>query len=357
MTSEVGAIQLDIPGMLRAVDEALKAELLRYADVMPMSQITMGKVALLAPGKVMSAVYSLDKGEPPNPMPRWPLFVLLSCQACNPEDAGAWRKAVLAAVAVEVAMAAADLIDEITDEDPSPFIREYGPGQALNTGSLMLVMAQQMLVRSGVEPGADGAGKASLLACQALQDVLVQAAVGQHLDMQYGDMGPDEVDLEMSVKMTALKAGALVSGACRIGAIMAEAPEEIVELIARIGKEMGSLAQVLNDIQDVTPLPEGEESGGFPERKTDLKRRKRTLPIVFTLREEVEEPNLVQRAFSDPSGQSAYDEEELRRAVMNAGGLHFANLIGEVHKQNGLEALAQLETLRPGATAVMSPLL
>src|SRR5436189_5387074 len=84
----------------------------------------------------------------------------------------------------------------------------------------------------------------------ALQDMLVQAATGQHLDMLYGRMGADEVTLEMSFEMTALKAGSLVSGACRMGALMAGAEERVVEELARFGKEVGSIAQLTNDIPE-----------------------------------------------------------------------------------------------------------
>lgn len=343
---------LSLSPLIEAVDDELKRWLLQYVDVMPMSQITMGKYALAAPGKVMPAAHELSQGREPSHPPRWPLLVLLSCQACSPAEQDAWRRALPAAVAVEIAMAAADLIDEVTDDDPSPFTREYGVGQALNTGNLMLVMAQQILLRAADHPG----GHLALDACRTLQEVLVQAAVGQHLDMLYGDMPPGEVDLEMSVNMSALKAGALVSGACRMGAQMSGAEDEIVDLLTRFGKELGCQAQVLNDIQDVTPRPEGTQAEGepLPERKTDLRKRKRTLPIVFTLREEAARQNPVQRAFSEPG--SEYDEEALRLAVDRAGGIRFASLVAEVHRQHAFEALSVLESHKPGAYAILSPL-
>jgi len=212
----------------------------------------------------------------------------------------------------------------------------------------MLVMAQQALLLSAQGSG----GLRSMSALGALQDMLVQAATGQHLDMLYDRMGADEVTLEMSFEMTALKAGALVSGACRMGALMAGAEDRVVELLARFGKEIGSIAQLTNDLQDVLPA---SVEGGF-ERKTDLRKRKRTIPIVFTLRDDVPEPNAVQRAFAN-APDDPIDDDELRRAVVTAGGLQFASLIIEVHRQHALEALEELEALRPGARSVLSPLL
>src|SRR5207249_4723749 len=135
----------------------------------------MGKYALAAPGKVLSPRRDpLDAAT----LPRWPLFVLLSCQTASPPGSqNAWRSALPAAVAVEIAMTAADLLDEITDDDPSPFMSEYGQGQTLNIANLMLVMAQQTLAWSAQE----GGGQRALAALNALQDMLVHAATGQHL--------------------------------------------------------------------------------------------------------------------------------------------------------------------------------
>jgi competence protein ComQ len=339
--------------LIEAVEAELKATLLAYAGSMPLTLITMGKFALAAPGKVMSTQAARAAGtEDPGRPPLWPLLALLSCHAATgPERQDAWRQALPAAVAVEIAMVAADLIDEITDQDPSPFVAEYGAGQALNTGNLMLVMAQQVLLRSALGSG----GEHALHALQALQDALVQAATGQHLDMLYDRMGADEVTLEMCVQMTDLKAGALMAGACRMGALMSGAGELVVDLLTRFGQELGSIAQIANDVQDVMPLEEGVDDS--PERKTDLQLRKRTLPIMFALRDESDQPNAVQRKFRGEPTAVEFGDEELRQAVVAAGGVQFANLIAEVHRQNALDILEEIESLRPGARAILSILL
>lgn len=333
-----------------ATDEALTAILLRYAERLPMSLIEIGKLALAGPGKVTPAGIALARGEAPTgPPPRWPYYVILSYMAaCEGERREAWREALPAAVAVELSMAAADLLDELTDDDPSTVAARYGMGQALNTANLMLVMAQQALLWSAEESG----GERALAALGALQDMLVDAATGQHLDMLYDKMGVDEVSLEMSVRATELKAGTLVSGACRMGALMSGASPEIVELPARFGKEMGGIAQLTNDIQDVLPQVEGDS---LPARKTDIRLRKRTLPIVFTLRDDSPEPNALQRAYRNPD--EGLDEEDLSQAIMSAGGVQFAQLVIEVHRQNALQILEELEALRPGAREILGALL
>lgn len=345
---------------VEATNEALMMALLDYTSVMPVSLITIGKTALLAPGKVMRAVAEMRQSHDdtlPSPLPRWPLYVIAAYMAgAGSQTVDIWREALPGAVAIELAMAAADLLDELTDDDPSPILAQYGPGQALNTGCLMLVMAQQVLLKA-----ANSNGERVFAALGALQDMLVEAAVGQHLDMLYSSMGPDEVTLEMSVGVTEKKAGALIAGACRVGALLSGAEPPVVDLLARLGRELGGIAQVANDVQDVLPVGDmpldlalGE---GSSESKTDLRLRKRTLPIVFTLRDDSAQPNALQTAFRMPPGSVPVDEEELRRAVVEAGGVQFANLIIEVHSQNIGQILGELEELRPGARQALAPVL
>jgi geranylgeranyl pyrophosphate synthase len=341
---------------MREVDTALKSTLLKYADLMPASLIRLGKLALAAPGKVMLWRTLTDRGEEA-PMPKWPLLVVLGYRAAaSPEERGNWREAIPAVVAVELAIAAADLIDEAADDDPSPIIEEYGVGQALNTANLMLVMAQQVMVWDAQ----DGNARA-LAALGALQDMLVEAAVGQHLDMSYEKMGPQEVSPDMSGEMTEKKAGALMAGALKMGALMAGADHTVVALLERLGRQLGGMAQIANDIQDVIPQEEvaeeagGEQAAAWPKPKTDLRQRKRTIPIVYALREEAAEPNPLQIAFSKPPDPHQ-DEDALRRAVVDAGGLNFAYLVIELYQNNADEALTALEELRPGARQVLAAL-
>ncbi len=355
--SDAGEFNISVA--LREVDTALKATLLRYADLLPPDLITMGKMALHARGKVLAWSRAQETGVEAS-LPRWPLFILLGFRAALPvEERGRWREAVPAAVAVEIAIAAADLIDEWTDGDDSPVIEEYGPGQAVNAANLMLVIAQQVLVWEAQRPGGSAHAVAAL---GALQDMLVEAAVGQHLDMAYERMPYRDVTPEMSGEMTEKKAGALIGGACRIGALMAGAPEDVAALVWRFGRQVGGMAQLANDIQDVLPLgtqvvtPDGSDALIAPP-KTDLARRKRTLPIVFALRDEAAEPNAVQRAYAGGPGAESIDEDAMRRAVMEAGGVNFAHLVLDVYRNNATEALDALEALRPGARDVLAPLL
>jgi geranylgeranyl pyrophosphate synthase len=222
----------------------------------------------------------------------------------------------------------------------------------------MLVMSQQVLLRA-----ARGGNDRYLSALAALQEMLVEAAVGQHLDMLYDRMPADEVTLEMSADVTAKKAGALIAGAWRVGAVLSGAEQPVVDLLTRLGREIGGFAQLSNDLEAVLPVDISAdeailmEEGAPPGPKTDLRLRKRTLPVVFTLRDEGEAPNPLQRAFSDPAYAESVDEAILRRAIVEAGGVQFAQLVMEVHAQTIVQLLSELEAFRPGATETLAYLL
>ena len=132
--------------MLIEIDDALKAILLRYAGVLTPSLIAIGKAALGTQGKVMSWRVLRDAGAEAH-TPFWPLFVIRAYRAALPAgERHTWRKALPAAIAVEIMAAATDIIDEWSDGDPSVVIEKYGAGQALNAANLMLIMSQQVLL-------------------------------------------------------------------------------------------------------------------------------------------------------------------------------------------------------------------
>ncbi|MEO5954016.1 MAG: polyprenyl synthetase family protein [Chloroflexia bacterium] len=339
--------------VLTEVDDALKATLRRYSSTLPTSLINIGKTALGAAGKVMHWRAVTDSGRVA-PIANWPLIVLRGFRAVSsPQDRNDWRRALSAAVSVEIMVAATDLIDEWSDGDPSAVISLYGPGQALNTASLMLVMSQQVLVWAAQE-----GEERALPALGALQDLLTEAAVGQHLDMMYEGMGLDEVTPQMSGDMSEKKAGALISGALKMGGLMAGASPDVLALLERFGRRLGGIAQTANDIRDVLPRSMTGDISGLPtgNPKTDIGRRKRTLPIVYTLREENDAPNALQLAFGAPRADDE-DDELLRQVIADVGGIEFAGMALEWYRQDAAEALTELEALSLGAQNELSFLL
>lgn len=75
------------------------------------------------------------------------------------------------------------------------------------------------------------------------------------------------------------KTGALIAAAARYGAMFGGSDEHVVSLVTAYGEELGVAFQLADDLIDVSS--EGHETGKTPG--TDLRERKRTLPVLHAL--------------------------------------------------------------------------
>lgn len=194
--------------------------------------------------------------------PRWPAVVLATCAAAG----GAERAAVKVATAVELFIAGLDVLDEIEDGDRSPLVEAAGAAQALNASTALLLLAQQTLSRLG-EVGIPPERVPALV--QTLARAGLTATGGQHLDL--ASEGRDDVSTADALDIARRKAGALVGGACRLGALLGTTDEEVLALYDTWGRHYGTAAQLANDLHDA----ENESD------KSDVHRAKATLPLIY----------------------------------------------------------------------------
>ncbi|HET9014385.1 MAG TPA: polyprenyl synthetase family protein [Thermomicrobiaceae bacterium] len=237
---------------------------------------------------------------------RWPLLVLAAA-----ESAGGGRSAAeRVAAAVEIFMAGVDVLDEIEDADPSPLVAAAGMPQALNAGAALLMLGQQVLadvVNDGVPP--DRAYRLQ----RELLDAALRAAGGQHLDL--AAEGASVTSSDEAFQVVQLKAGALVAGACCLGALLGTDDVTVLALYEEWGRHWGAAAQLENDLRDAT-----EESG-----KRDREREKGTLPLVYA------------REAPEASGEDLPPD-----ALVGSDALGFTQLVIEVERQRAAMALDAL---------------
>lgn len=264
---------------------------------------------------------------------RWLAYVLEMCHALG----GDLEAAYVAASAVEFAVAGIDVIDDLIDD----LIDDEWTGdatsrqRALNASLALGWLAQRCVSELS---GRVGQGRYLLVA-----DLLAQGSLGscggQDLDLVLETSA--HVTEETAHEMTRAKSGSLVAMACQIGAALATDEATTLEAARCFGEHVGVVAQVLNDIAGAVP---GGEGGG-----SDLRRRKKTLPVAYTLRctQELELPT-VPATYRD-SGGSRGDEEQLATAIHDLGGIHYALVVADVQRREALAAVAALarKTGRP----------
>jgi geranylgeranyl pyrophosphate synthase len=136
--------------------------------------------------------------------------------------------------------------------------------------------------------------------------------------------------------MTRRKSGALIAMACRVGAAVATTDAAVIEAAGDLGVEIGIVAQLANDLNDVSADP--------ARRKGDLQQRKKTLPVAFALhcaRTDGLSQILDWYATNEP--QTAEDEQALVVTFHRLGAQQFTWAVADMHRRAALLALKNLE--------------
>jgi geranylgeranyl diphosphate synthase type I len=192
---------------------------------------------------------------------------------------GKAESAAPAAVAVELIHAFSLVHDDIMDHDEwrrhRPTVwKEFGTGQAVLTGDALLALAL------------DVASAASARHCRQAVGVLSAALSGlmrgQAADLHFEDrpwQGPDAVMPAEYRSMAVNKTGALFGCAAALGALLAGGERTSVAAFGAAGRRLGLAFQAVDDLLGIwgDPARTGKPVGN------DLRRRKKTLPVVAVL--------------------------------------------------------------------------
>jgi geranylgeranyl pyrophosphate synthase len=260
---------------------------------------------------------------------KWPAFVLDIAMILGGER----EAAIGAAAAVEFAIAAADIIDDLVDDDWGKESEAWE--RALNASWTLTWLAQRCALDLAGSLGA--ASAVAISGCIA--DRCAAATVGEDLDLLL-EQSP-ETSEEQSLEMTRRKAGTLVAMACEVGALVAGEDAAMRAAIGEFGRHVGVVAQILNDIAGVA---DDDALSG------DLRLGKKTLPIAYALRcaREEEMPSLLTWA-ARPQALGKEELQAIRAAIWAVGGVHYAWVVADTYRR---EALGVIDALvrRTGRT-------
>lgn len=122
---------------------------------------------------------------------------------------------------------------------------------------------------------------------EALSEATTRMTEGEVLQLQR--VADPNITEDEYMKIISAKTGALISAACRIGAILGGLPAEAEDALGRFGMKTGIVFQMVDDILDY--IAEAKELG--KNLGKDLEEGKITLPLIYLLKmastEEVEE--------------------------------------------------------------------
>ena len=252
----------DVPALLarhtRTVDAYLDGAL-RRSPVTPPKLIEAMHYSLFAGGKRLR-----------------PALVLEVAAACGQPDSSA---ALAAAGAMELIHTFSLVHDDLPAMDDDDLRRGkptnhkvFGEAMAILAGDAMMTLAFELLATDAgdrtaalVKELAQASGPAGMIGGQ----VLDMAGEGQSLL------------LEQLQQIHRLKTGALLTASCRMGAIAAGAPADVVDAAAAYGRHIGLAFQIVDDVLDETATAEqmGKATG------KDAARGKNTYPKLLGLAE------------------------------------------------------------------------
>ncbi len=215
------------------------------------------------------------------------------------EELGADPAAALpGALALESAHNFSLIHDDIQDHDEvrrgrQTVWRRYGVGQAINAGDLMHALAVAQAALIGKE------------AVAALVEAIVEMIEGQALDLSFEQ---EEVDIELYLGMIDKKTGALIRTAFRLGGLLAGAPPDIVNDLVDLGRDLGRIFQIRDDILGVW----GEVTATGKPYGSDIRRRKKSLPVAIAMADaRGDERTLLQEIY----GKEVINDADVKRII------------------------------------------
>ncbi|MBN2549833.1 MAG: polyprenyl synthetase family protein [Anaerolineales bacterium] len=202
-----------------------------------------------------------------------PTLCLLACEAIS----GDYHQALPAAAALELVHNFSLIHDDIQDDDrerrgrPSVWA-VWGKPQAINAGTVMLVLAEASLMRltkRGVP------SDLVLKISQRLDENCMRLIEGQYLDIHFESC--QQVDTGEYMHMIENKTAALIACSLELGALLATSQARTLQALNNFGKHLGLAFQIRDDILGVW----GDQGRLGKPVGSDIWRKKKSYPIVF----------------------------------------------------------------------------
>jgi heptaprenyl diphosphate synthase len=263
-----------------------------------------------------------------------PGFCIAAAATTLAEDATASDEAVSGGVAVELVHLGSLYHDDVMDEAE---VRRTVDSVNARWGNLRAILAGDFLLARASELAADlGTEVAGLLAA-----TISRLCEGQLLEIQHAhDLGRTEASYLRSIEG---KTASLLSAACRIGGIVAEAPHWQIDALTAFGRSYGMAFQLVDDVLDLVAT---DEQLGKPAGH-DLEEGVYTLPVLHTLAgpdgDELRE--LLGSPLEEPTRRKALD------IVRNGDGIGCAIDAARAHAAEGRTILEGLPP-SPGVTGL-----
>lgn len=196
---------------------------------------------------------------------------------------------------------------------------------AILSGDAMLTLASQYLAKAPAD-------KLAALA-ECFDTTAMEVYEGQQLDMEFETR--TDVSVAEYMQMIRLKTSVLLAGACRLGAIMADADADTCDALYEYGLALGLAFQLRDDWLDTfgDPAVFGKAIGG------DIVNRKKTWLLITGLNEDFDNLNSI-------LAEDLEDAELIEQVTDTYRRLHLDSRCNDLAKKYSTEAIAHLDKVK-----------
>jgi geranylgeranyl diphosphate synthase type I len=259
-----------------------------------------------------------------------PALVLLSAQAVGGEAADA----IPAAVAVELVHNFSLVHDDVIDHDATRRHRAtawsvFGSGAAILAGDALCTLAVDVLAGSG--------HPAALDAIRMLNGAVQSLIDGQSADMAFEDRG--DVEVAECRRMAQAKTGALLGCACALGGRFGGGTPGQVDRMRGFGTHVGLAFQHVDDLLGIW----GDPSVTGKPVHSDLRNRKKSLPVVMALRSSTSAATELAALYAQTAPLNASDLSRAATLIDEAGGRSGSREAAELLLEYATEELRATE--------------
>jgi octaprenyl-diphosphate synthase len=256
-----------------------------------------------------------------------PLLMVLSARLCGYQ--GDYDKTL--SVVFEYLHAATLLHDDLVD---GAEVRRGNPVAHSIWGNPATVLVGDFLLARSIAIAAKTDQTAII---NILAHTTAQMSEGEiHQLLHRGDIALDEGQYMEVIRR---KTACLIQAACQSGALLAGAPQDQMEALARYGHYLGSAFQLVDDLLDYTADDKvlGKATG------TDLREGKLTLPLIHALdRATKEDRHLMETIIRDQDSRRD-DFDTILELINKYGGIAYTNKRAQEHTDQAKRCLGLFE--------------
>jgi geranylgeranyl pyrophosphate synthase len=256
-------------------------------------------------------------------------LLLLLCQE-SAAGGGKVRPATGASTAMQLLLAAGDLLDDVQDGDYEWEGRHSS--EPTETVAALLALAHGALATTeGVPPDR----LANALRLFARYELM--ALGGQSADARQCDNRPSSPS--EAVAATRRKSGFVGRCAAEVGAALGTDDPQLISLHGQFGELLSTIHQLMNDISGVWP--------GGPH-SNDIQLNRRTVPTVVIGRL-IEGGNLTVAGFDEVVRGAQVNEETIRSLALGSGAIHVAWGVAAVIKFRAARIAGKIAASHPSS--------